>query len=143
MNFQHTTRILGLLAPLAMGVALAGCSSPPRGHQSEYRGSEFGEIVANETNRALARQLAIVDPLHKREGGYLQVQFELENRESKKLDIAWAIDWFDQAGFHIDAGRNWKPVSIGGYGSTTLSAVAPHQDATSWKLQITSRDEIQ
>lgn len=143
MSFRHTTRILGLLAPLVIGAAFSACSTPPRGHQSEYRGSEYGEIVASETNRALARQLAIVNPLHKREGGYLQVQFDLENRESRKVDIAWAIDWFDKAGFHIDAGRNWKPVSIGGYGSTTLTAVAPDPDATSWKLQITSRDEIQ
>jgi hypothetical protein len=125
-----------------LGAALA-CSTPPRGHQSSYRGSEHGEIVASEKNRALAQRLAILNPLHKRQDGYLQVQFELENRESRALDFAWAIDWFDQAGFHIDAGRQWKPLSLGGYGSTTLTAVAPHPDATSWKLQITSRDEVQ
>jgi uncharacterized protein YcfL len=136
---MHPTRIPWLLV---LAAALA-CSTPPRGSQNEIRGSEHGQIVTSEKNRALAQRLAIVNPLHRRRDGYLEVQFELQNKESRAIDFAWAIDWFDQAGFHIDAGRQWKPVSIGGFGSTTLTAVAPHPDATSWKLQITSRDEVQ
>jgi len=132
---------LALLAGLALA---SGCASHHRGNQSTFEGSRDGLIVTSETNKALARRLAIVNPIHRDQNGYMQIQFELENRESRQVDFAWAIDWFDQSGFHIDSNqRHWQPTSIGGYGSTTLTAIAPHPDATSWKLQITSRDEIE
>ena len=135
---------LRLLAGAALAAAVtAGCSSTPRGDSNTYTGNSAGEIVATETNSGLARQLAIVNPIHKDQKGFMMIQFDLENRSSRQIDIAWAIDWFDQAGFHIDANqRHFKPVSIGGNGSTTLTAVAPHSDATSWKLLVTERDEV-
>jgi len=132
---------LALLAGLAL---TAGCASHHRGHQSTWEGGQDGKIVVSETNKALAQRLKIVNPISKDQNGYMLIQFELQNRESRQVDFAWAVDWFDQAGFHIDSNqRHWQPTSIGGFGSTTLTAVAPHPDATSWKLQITSRDEVE
>ena len=140
---MHSIRTQAATAAALVLALTAGCASSFHGSQNTYTGDETGEILATEANRGLARQLQIVNPRHKDQGGYMLIQFDLENRGSRQLDFAWAVDWFDGAGFHIDANqRVWKPVSIGGYGSTTLQAVAPHPEASSWKLQVTSRDEV-
>jgi uncharacterized protein YcfL len=133
----------GRAAALLLAGLLAACASGRGGDQNTYRGDETGEIVATESNRTLRKKLAIVSPRHKDQGGYMLIQFDLENRSNDQLDFAWAIDWFDGSGFHLDDNqRGWKPVTLGGYGSTTLQAVAPRPEATSWKLQVTARDEV-
>ena len=101
-------------------------------------------MTAVEGNEILARVLQIKNPRSRRTAdGRMQVQFELENSRSTHLDFAWAVDWFDQTGFKVqDNTRHWEPTALGGYGITTLSITAPTPAASSWKLQITSRDEV-
>jgi uncharacterized protein YcfL len=143
MSAQNRThRSEALLATLLL-FALGACTSTPRGSQNSYEGREGGQMNAVEGNQILARNLAIKNPIHKREGGRMVVQFDLENRRSTATDFAWAVDWFDRDGFAVrGATRHWEPVSLGGYGSTTLTVVAPTPDASSWKLQVTSRNEV-
>jgi len=132
----------GLLAPLCL--ALAACSTTPRGSQNAYRGSEGShETQEVEGNQILARNLSIRDPRSRREDDRLVVQFELANTRSNALSFAWTVDWYDQAGFHVqDSTRHWRPEALGGFGSTTLTITAPTREATSWKLQVTSPDEV-
>ena len=123
--------------------ALAACTSAPKGDANRYEGSEGGQITAIENNRALAQKLAIKNAVHKRENDRLVVQFDLENRRSSQLEFAWTIDWFDAHGFQIDdATRLWAPIKMGGHAVRTLKAVAPRPEATQWKLQVTSRNEV-
>jgi len=134
-----------LAIPLAalLLASLGACTSTPRGSQNRYEGREGGQMTAVEGNQTLARNLAIKNPIHKREDGRMIVQFDLENRHSTPLDFAWAVDWFDRDGFAVrGATRHWEPIALGGYGSTTLTVVAPSPEASSWKLQVTSRNEI-
>lgn len=132
-----------IAAPLVL-LFTGACTSVPRGSQNSYEGREGGKMTATEGNQTLARSLAIKDPLHKRVDGRLVVQFQLENRRSTETDFAWAVDWFDQQGFAVQgAVRHWQPVALGGYGSTILTVTAPTPDAVSWKLQVTSRNEVQ
>jgi len=136
------SRALLVAAPLVL-LLTGACESTPRGSQNSYEGSENSPMTAVEDNEILARSLAIKDPLHKREGGRLVVQFQLENTRSTATAFAWTIDWFDQAGFVIrGATRHWEPVSLGGYGNTILTVTAPTPEAVSWKLEVTSRNEV-
>ena len=145
MSANQTTRPRAWLAAVPLVLLLTGaCTSVPRGSQNSYEGREGGPMTATEGNEVLARSLAIKDPLHKRVDGRLVVQFTLENRRSSDTQFAWAIDWFDQQGFAVQgAVRHWQPVALGGYGSTILTVTAPTPDAVSWKLQVTSRNEVQ
>ena len=131
-------------ALLALGLAGA-CTSTPRGSQNAYEGGEGqAELERIEGNKTLARALDVRDVRTRRnEDGRLVVQFELKNTRSNALRFAWAADWFDQAGFRIDdTTRHWEPVSLGGYGSTYLTLTSPTPAAGSWKLQVTSPDEV-
>jgi uncharacterized protein YcfL len=139
MNFRRKTPWIALAA----AVLASACTSAPKGEANRYEGTEGGTINAVEENRALARELAIKNALSKRENDRLVVQFDLENRRSSRLEFAWAVDWFDAHGFQIaDATRRWEPISISGYAVQTLKVVAPRPEATSWRLQVTSRDEV-
>jgi uncharacterized protein YcfL len=132
-------------APL-FALALGACHTTPRGSQNAYEASEGAhQMKAIEGNQLLARRLEITNPISRRQGdGRLQIQFDLRSKTSDPLRFAWAIDWYDPSGFRIsDVTRRWEPVSLGGYGSTSLSAVAPTPAAASWKLQVTSPDEVQ
>ncbi len=135
---------LQLLTGAALAAALSvGCATSYRGNANTLTGNDAGEIVVTETNRGLARTLAIINPRHKDQNGYMMIEFDLENRSSRQVDFAWAIDWFDRDGFHINSNqRHFQPLTISGSGSRVLTAVAPHHEAASWKLQVTSRDEV-
>jgi uncharacterized protein YcfL len=137
---RSAPRWLALVAGLCL---LTACESTPRGSQNQYQGREGGQMTAIEGNPSLARSLSIKNPLHKRQSDRLVVQFELANTRSNPLRFAWAIDWFDAAGFRIaDNTRHWEPVRLGGEGMTIVQVVAPTPEAASWKLQVTSPDEV-
>ena len=142
-NQRTSSRAWLVAAPLVL-LLTGACTSVPRGSQNSYEGREGSSMTATEGNQKLARSLAIKDPLHKRVDGRLVVQFQLENRRSTDTDFSWAIDWFDQAGFAVQgAVRHWEPVALGGYGSKILTVTAPTPEAVSWKLQVSSRNEVQ
>jgi uncharacterized protein YcfL len=139
---KQRSRLLLAAAPFVL-LLLGACESTPRGSQNSYEGSEGRPMTAQEGNVTLARSLTIKDPVHKRQDGRLMVQFRLESQRSTRVDFAWTIDWFDQAGFAVQgANRHWEPVSLGGYGTTVLTSVAPTAAAVSWKLEVTSRNEV-
>ncbi len=138
---RPTSSSLVLIALLA-----SACSSAPKGSQNHYEG-EFGKpsIHATEKNKSLADALAIVDPRARTTvDGRMEVQFELSNRRSTALQFAWAVDWFGADGFQVsDGSRRFEPLIIGGNGKHVLTIVAPRQEAVRWRLQVTSRDEVQ
>jgi len=139
MNFRRKTPWIALAA----AVLASACTSAPKGEANRYEGTEGGSINAVEDNRALADDLAIKNAISKRQDGRLMVQFDLENRTSSRLEFAWTVDWYDAHGFQIDdATRRWEPVSLGGSAAKTLKIVAPRPEATQWRLQVTSRDEV-
>ncbi len=141
MYFQRRTSVW-LTAGLAAAL-LCACTATPKGSANRYEGHEGGQVSAIEGNDKLAGKLAIKNPIRKREDGRMIVQFDLENTRSTRLEFAWSIDWFDASGFLIDgSSRHWEPISMGGYAVKTLTAVALRPEAASWRLQVTSRNEV-
>ena len=143
-HFTRTVPSICRIAPFMLALA-AGCSSTPHGYQNSYRSSEGEHTMQSvEGNETLKRDLAIRDVRSKRENDRLLVQFELVNTRSEALSFAWAVDWYDQAGFHVqDNTRRWEPIALGGFGTQILTILGPTPAATSWNLQVTSRDEVQ
>ena len=136
-------RRTGWLGLVAAAVLVTSCTSAPEGSANFIEGSEGGRLTAVENNRQLARQLAYENIVSKRENDRLVVQFDLVNKRSSRLEFAWTIDWYDANEFHIDdATRRWEPISLGGHASQTLKVTAHRPEATSFKLQFTSRNEV-
>ena len=74
----------------------------------------------------------------------MEVQFDLVNTRSTQTEFAWAIDWFDDSGFQIaNTARHFEPMALGGGAVVTLNVVGPTPSASSWRLNVTSRNEVQ
>lgn len=139
--------IHSILRTLSLGtlcLALASCTTTPRGSQNSYQaGGPKVDLQRIEGNKTLANRLRIQNPLEKTVDGRKVAQFELKNTTSSNLNFAWAVDWFDEDGFRIADQRVFEPVSLGGYGSTFLTITAPRAgERLSWRLTVTSRDEV-
>jgi uncharacterized protein YcfL len=139
-----------LPASLALSLTLlllpAACRITPKGSQNTYTGTEGSmEIERIEENGDLAARLKIVNPKSRRlADGRLQVQFDLQNTRDSQTEFAWAVDWFDASGFVIKtAHRAFEPMNLGGGAVRTLSITAPTPESASWRLSITSRNEVQ
>ena len=145
MNPTRTTRTLTACAAAALLLA-AACRTTPKGHENTYTGTEGSmEIGRIEGNQMLASRLSIVDPKSRRlPDGRLQVQFDLRNARDTQTEFAWTVDWFDASGFVIpQASRHYEPVALGGGAWKTLTITGPTPEAVSWRLGITSRNEVQ
>ncbi len=145
MNKTRPVRALLVLPTIALLLPTA-CRTTPKGNQNTYTGSEGSlEIGRMEGNQDLASRLEIVDPKSRRlEDDRLQVQFDLRNKRSSTTEFAWTVDWFDASGFLVaQASRHYEPLSLGGGAWKTLTITAPTPEAVSWRLGITSRNEVQ
>jgi uncharacterized protein YcfL len=146
MSSARYTRRAPLVGCVLLVMISSACRTTPRGNENQYRGSEGSlELERTEGNRALASRLAILDPRSRRlEDGRLQVEFDLKNNASTQTEFAWAMDWFDGDGFEVEtAHRAFEPMALGGGAVRTIKVTAPTPDSVSWRLSITSRNEVQ
>ena len=146
MSSARYTRVAPLLGCVLLLLGSAACRSTPRGNENQYSGSEGSlEIERTEGNRDLASRLAILNPRSRRlDDGRLQVEFDLQNTRSTQTEFAWAVDWFDRDGFEVKTGhRAFEPMALGGGAVRTLKITSPTPESVSWRLSITSRNEVQ
>jgi uncharacterized protein YcfL len=130
----------------AASLALAACtSSGPSGVVNRYRGSEGQtEITKVRNNPQLDAALKMEKLLTTRQNGVLVVQFELVNTRQGPVGFQWTADWWDRQGVLIDyTAQHWAAERLAAGSSKTIKLVAPSPEATSFQLQIGSRDEVQ
>ena len=138
-----TTKTRTALLAACLCATILACRAPA-GSQNSYQGTETGDMQRTEGNANLKGNLWVSNPARRRVDGRLQIQFDLENRRATNLRFAWATLWFDKDGFQIDDGsRHWEPVTLNGHGTKTLTVTSPTREAVSWRLDITSPNEVQ
>lgn len=142
MHLPSAVTTLALFAACAFGAS--ACESPPGGPQNVYTVDAQNQIQVSEGNDQLAAKLEMKDVRSKRlPDGRLMFQFELHNKSGSHTRFAWAVDWFDTAGFKVaDAARHWEPVNLGGNGFQTIQITGPTPAANMFRLQVTSPDEV-
>jgi len=146
MSSARYTRLVPLVGCALLLLGSVACRSAPRGSENQYSGSEGShELQRVEGNRDLAARLAILNPRSRRlDDGRLQVEFDLKNTRSNQTEFAWTVDWFDRDGFEVQtAHRAFEPMALGGGAMRTLKITSPTPGAVSWRLSITTRNEVQ
>lgn len=136
---KHTLRILG---PLSLALFAACATSRPEANIYEFTEGSFEPHAVIE-NRSLAGRLEIKNAVAERRGGRLYVQFDLHNTGRNPLDFEYIIDWFDSAGFKVEALSNWTPMTLGGNTIDSVTATALVPSANRWRLQVRPRYETQ
>jgi len=145
MNAQLRRTVRNLALASAGLLFASSCSLPPRGSYNSVQGSENGaEVTRNSPNRNLQESIELRNIVQARKEGMLVVQVDLVNKLDRAISFQWGVEWFDRSGLVIDYGpAHYRPERFSGRQSKTVKLVAPSPEATSWKIQIGSRDEVQ
>ena len=136
MKKHHIIASAGWALLLSLSSACALALEPRGTAQNTYVGDETAEVEETFGDPQLAKELVMESIQTKRENDRLFVQFNLRNTRSSNLEIEWAIEWFDQAGFRIDTPTHWQPAAMGGKGFKTISQTAPTPAASGFRLGV-------
>ncbi len=66
----------------------------------------------------------------------LTVQSDLHNKAMTDRMVFYRYRWLDTVGNQIGDGESWKQITLMGHGHQTLKGVAPHLNATDFRLEL-------
>ena len=71
-----------------------------------------------------------------RRNDILTVQSDLQNSGMTDRMVFYRYRWLDGVGNQIGDGESWKQITLMGHGQQTLKGVAPHSNATDFRLEL-------
>jgi uncharacterized protein YcfL len=71
-----------------------------------------------------------------RRNDILTVQSDLHNKGMTDRMVFYRYRWLDNVGNQIGDGESWKKFTLMGQGQQTLKGVAPHSNATDFRLEL-------
>ena len=123
------------LLPLTLCFALTACTSVNQTGTVEVTPTETKQII--ESNSQWRAKLHISDMKAGHAGNLLKAQARIKNISSKTLTFTYKFKWLDKDGFEVAVdGRPWIPMTITGYESKTVQALAPNPSVTSFKILV-------
>lgn len=136
MNKYISLRASILSTLIIAGVGVSGCAVNETATTSvEPDGSTKQIIVSN--SGFLSANLRIADTKIGKAGDLLRVQATIENQSGGDLSFQYKFKWLDKDNFEVAIdGRPWQPLSITGYESKSVQAVAPNPTATSFQILV-------
>ncbi|MBA6340284.1 YcfL family protein [Colwellia sp. MB02u-10] len=135
--------ITGCLSVILVSVFITtGCANnkPPvtsgTGTSAMTQGDDFSKHLEVQ-NADLARKIVISDVKSRKNNGLLQVNLTLTSRYEKSQKLQYHFNWFDEAGFVIEAGKTpWIPLELHGKQSTTLAGLAPNINVSTFNVYV-------
>ena len=126
-----------LAAPLIGALLmLGGCAvNETATVSSEPDGSEKQVIVSN--SGFLSANLKIEDTKTGKAGDLMKVQATIKNQSGGDISFQYKFKWLDKDEFEVAIdGRPWQPLTITGYESKSVQAVAPNPTATGFQILV-------
>ena len=136
MDKQRTLRTSCLGSLMLAGILMTGCAvNETATVTKDADGSTQQVIVSN--SGFLSANLRIAESKMGKVGDLLRVQATIENQSGGDLTFQYKFKWLDKDGFEVAVdGRPWQPISITGYESKSVQAVAPNPTATSFQILV-------
>ena len=123
-------------------MVIAGCANktPPvtagTGTSAMTQGDDFSKHLEVH-NADLAKRLFISDVKSRKSNDLLEINLTLTSRYEKSQKLQYHFNWFDEAGFVIEAGKTpWVPVELHGKQSTTLRGLAPNTKVSTFSVYV-------
>lgn len=142
MTTQKTLTIrkltLGIVALSA--IALGGCKTV-NSVEPDQKLAQRQVIIDEriEADSSLAKKAAVLDVIEGRVGNndLLKIQVEVQNLKKKRKEINWKIEWVDNQGLFINSQMTrWSRLSLAGYETAYITAIAPTPQATDFRLKL-------
>ncbi len=137
MNKQHC--IIVIL--LCLTLAATGCKNLPPvtsgiGSSQILPGQAYAEYLKVD-NEKLAAKLYISDIKTRTNNDLLAINLSLSSHYKKSQQLQYQFQWFDQAGFIIEAGKSpWQPLELHGMQTITVAGLAPTTQVVKFSLYV-------
>jgi len=147
LNSKNITKagekiIVSLAVILLSTLIISGCANkkPPvtsgTGTSAMTQGDDFSKHLEVH-NADLAKRLFISSVKSRKSNGLLEVNLQLTSRYEKSQKLQYHFNWFDDAGFVIEAGKApWMPLELHGQQSTTLRGLAPNINVSTFSVYV-------
>ena len=130
---------------LLMGAAMVSCASKPnrslglRIQNPDGTWRSEPRVIIND--RKVEKNMAI-DAIDSRVlNGIMRAEVKARNLSSKTLAFAYRFTWADSSGYALESpGGGWREAWIQGYSNEALKGVAPNARATSFRLEVQSKE---
>ena len=130
-----------MLILLCLTLVITGCKNVPPvtsgiGSSQIIPGQEYAEHLQVD-NKQLAAKLHISDIKSRKNNDLLAINLSLTSRYKKSQQLQYQFQWFDQAGFIIEAGKSpWHPLELHGMQTITVAALAPSTQVATFSLYV-------
>lgn len=114
------------IAVLALAL-LAGCATPP-----PEPGSAASKVLAT----GPIEDLAIGPMRMARENGFLTVNAQLSNTDTRNKTLYYRYLWLGPEGFPVADAESWKSLTLYAQQTSFLPAIAPVPQAVDFRLEI-------
>ncbi len=93
-------------------------------------------VAAKLLARGDAPEVVISEMRVVRRNDILTVQSDLHNKAMTDRMAFYRYRWLDSVGNQIGDGESWKQITLMGHGQQTVKGVAPHSNATDFRLEL-------
>ena len=135
---MKTMWILGLAAVAALA---AGCAAPKTsgytvGQEPDAEG--VMQDVLQVDDAKIAKYFVVSDiRTGQTKNGLMKVNLRLTSRHNKTVVAQSKLAWFDADGVEVEPDTDaWRPLTLNGKETRTLSGVAPNASAVAFKLRV-------
>jgi len=136
MDEKRTLRTSSLGALLLAGALMTGCAVNETATVTKDADGSTKQIIVSNSG-FLSANLRIADTTMGKAGDLLRVQATIENQSGGDLTFQYKFKWLDKDDFEVAVdGRPWQPLTITGYESKSVQAVAPNPTATSFQILV-------
>ena len=141
MNRSNVMNKIWILALAAAAALAAGCASPKTSGYTVGQEADADGVMQDvlQVDDAKIAKFFVVSDIKtgQTKNGLMKVNVKLTSRHNKTVVAQSKLAWFDADGMEIDPDTDaWRPLTLNGKETRTISGVAPNAGAVAFKLRI-------
>ena len=131
-----------LLLLILAACTWAGCQNKTAANVVAGRvtAGEAGETLQKDyiiNDKALAKEIEILDVKARQIGDFLEGQAVIRNRKKENVQFEYRFEWYDQEGFPVDSNLTlWTPDLVNGSETKWIKSTSPKTQAKGFKILI-------
>ncbi len=106
-----------------------------------------GEVLQKDyiiKDRALSKEIEVLDIKARYQGEFLEGQTIIKNRKKYTVRFEYKYEWFDTEGFPLPSNVSlWKPERLSGMETKWINGLCPKPGATGFKVMIREPNPVE
>ena len=146
---SHAPNGLLWALPLLLALVAPACATRTTSNVAvgEIVEGEDGELLQKDyiiKDRALAKEIDVLDIKARYQGDFLEGQTIIKNRKKYTVRFEYKYEWFDAEGFPLPSSVSlWKPALLYGMETKWINGICPKPRATGFKVMIREPNPVE